>query len=63
MHICVQVPMSIKGVFDPFELELKGPCHLPDVGVGMELWYSAVLRGEPFHQHHQLLFLNVYLYE
>lgn len=41
MHICVQVPVYIKGVSDPFELELKGPCHLPDVGVGMELVFSS----------------------
>lgn len=54
-----------KRVSDPFEMELTGPCHLPDVGAGNGtlVFCKHFLRVKLFLQPHQLLFLNVYLYD
>lgn len=32
--MCASANVSKRGVSDPFELELKGPCRLSDVGAG-----------------------------
>lgn len=32
--MCASANVYKRGVSDPFELELTGPCHLPDVGAG-----------------------------